>query len=204
MGGGWGGGWEERQRGCKVGVGECVGAGLGGGIAVNAEEEIGIEEEAVEGEVEAGGEGVAWLAAGWRGAHPRRGHPISRVAAAGPAFSAAPDQGTCACASVVISTGGLALPQIGATPFGYKVAEQFGLAIVPPRPALVPLALAPEVLGPRKGLAGDAIDAVAGCASHASFPERALGPPPSPSGPALPPAACACRRRGGPRVAMHG
>ena len=33
------------------------------------------------------------------------------------------------------------VPKIGATPFGYRVAEQFGLAVVPPRPALVPLAL---------------------------------------------------------------
>ena len=55
----------------------------------------------------------------------------------------------CEAESLVIACGGLALPQIGATPFGYKVAEQFGLAIVAPRPALVPLALAPETLNQR-------------------------------------------------------
>jgi predicted Rossmann fold flavoprotein len=41
--------------------------------------------------------------------------------------------------SVVIATGGLSIPKIGATPFGYEVARRFGLAIVPCRPALVPL-----------------------------------------------------------------
>ena len=40
---------------------------------------------------------------------------------------------------LVIATGGLAIPQIGATPFGYQIAEQFGLDIVPTAPALVPL-----------------------------------------------------------------
>ena len=45
--------------------------------------------------------------------------------------------------SLVIATGGLTVPKIGATPFGYRVAEQFGLRVVPPRPALVPLAFDP-------------------------------------------------------------
>src|SRR5207244_7597321 len=43
------------------------------------------------------------------------------------------------CNSLVIATGGLSIPKIGATGFGYKIAEQFGLNIVPPAPALVGL-----------------------------------------------------------------
>jgi len=43
------------------------------------------------------------------------------------------------CESLVIASGGLAIPKIGATDFGYRVAKQFGLNIIPPRPALVPL-----------------------------------------------------------------
>jgi predicted Rossmann fold flavoprotein len=43
------------------------------------------------------------------------------------------------CTSVVIASGGLSIPKIGATDFGYAVAKQFGLAIIPPYPALVPL-----------------------------------------------------------------
>ena len=39
---------------------------------------------------------------------------------------------------LVVATGGLSIPKMGATPFGYEVARQFGLSIVPTRPALVP------------------------------------------------------------------
>lgn len=43
--------------------------------------------------------------------------------------------------TVVIATGGLSIPKMGATSFGYEIARQFGLSIVPTRPALVPLEL---------------------------------------------------------------
>jgi len=71
--------------------------------------------------------------------------------------------GRFACASLVVATGGLSIPKIGASPLGYKIAEQFGLAIVPPKPALVPLTLPPEELAIYKELAGMAFDAVAEC-----------------------------------------
>jgi len=45
------------------------------------------------------------------------------------------------CESLVIATGGLSIPKLGASSFGYEVARQFGLRIVEPRPALVPLLL---------------------------------------------------------------
>ncbi len=47
--------------------------------------------------------------------------------------------GTFSTPALVIATGGLSVPRIGATPFGYRVAEQFGLGMVAPRPGLVPL-----------------------------------------------------------------
>jgi predicted Rossmann fold flavoprotein len=47
------------------------------------------------------------------------------------------------CQSLVIASGGLSLPNLGATPFGYQVAEQFGLAVLPLRAALVPLTWQP-------------------------------------------------------------
>ena len=47
--------------------------------------------------------------------------------------------GTVACHSVVIATGGLSIPKIGATDFGYRIARQFDLPVVATRPALVPL-----------------------------------------------------------------
>jgi predicted Rossmann fold flavoprotein len=45
---------------------------------------------------------------------------------------------------LVVATGGLSIPKIGATSFGYDLARQFGLAICEPRPGLVPLVLTPE------------------------------------------------------------
>lgn len=49
------------------------------------------------------------------------------------------DQGNVATRQVVIATGGLSIPKIGATDFSYKIAKQFGMKVVEPRPALVPL-----------------------------------------------------------------
>ena len=50
-------------------------------------------------------------------------------------------QGEFAAAALVIATGGLSIPKLGATGFGHNVARQFGLGVVEPRPALVPLVL---------------------------------------------------------------
>jgi predicted Rossmann fold flavoprotein len=49
------------------------------------------------------------------------------------------DQGSVTSRSVVVATGGLSVPKIGATDFGYRLAKQFGLRLVEPRPGLVPL-----------------------------------------------------------------
>ena len=54
------------------------------------------------------------------------------------------NQGVLTCAALVVATGGLSIPKMGATPFGYQIAQQFGLAIVPTRAGLVPLTLQPE------------------------------------------------------------
>jgi predicted Rossmann fold flavoprotein len=65
--------------------------------------------------------------------------------------------------SLVIATGGLTVPKIGATPFGYRIAEQFGLAIVAPKPALVPLSFDPELLARYGDLSGVSVDAQTWC-----------------------------------------
>ena len=64
----------------------------------------------------------------------------------GDRFELVTDRGAFRCNALVVASGGLAMPKLGASPFGYRLAEQFGLAIVAPRPGLVPLALAPETL----------------------------------------------------------
>ncbi len=60
--------------------------------------------------------------------------------------------------SVVIATGGLSIPKIGATPFGYDIATQFGINIIPPRAGLVPLTFDPIILDHTKELSGISID----------------------------------------------
>ena len=62
------------------------------------------------------------------------------------------------------------MPKLGASPFGYKLAEQFALKIVPPKPALVPLSLEPEVLTRFQELSGVSIDVETGCDGATGLP----------------------------------
>ncbi|MGE0358861.1 MAG: NAD(P)/FAD-dependent oxidoreductase [Burkholderiales bacterium] len=87
-------------------------------------------------------------------------------------------------ASLVVATGGLTVPKIGATPFGYRVAEQFGLAVVPPKPALVPLSLDPQTLARYGDLSGVSVDAEVSCRG-ARFREAVLFTHRGLSGPAI-------------------
>jgi predicted Rossmann fold flavoprotein len=66
-------------------------------------------------------------------------------------------QGTVTARSVVVATGGLSIPKIGATDFGYRIARQFGLKLVEPRPALVPLTFDGQAWAPYAQLAGLAL-----------------------------------------------
>lgn len=67
------------------------------------------------------------------------------------------------CASLVVATGGPSIPKMGSTGWGYQLAQRFGLAVVPPRAALVPFTLAEEELARYQPLAGVSVpDAVAG------------------------------------------
>jgi predicted Rossmann fold flavoprotein len=75
--------------------------------------------------------------------------------------------------SMVIASGGLTVPKIGATPFGYQVARQFGLAVVECHPALVPLHFGAEDRRRFDGLAGVSADSVA-CADGHAFREKLL------------------------------
>ena len=64
------------------------------------------------------------------------------------------DRGNVTCKSVVIATGGLSIPKIGATDFGYRIAKQFGLRLVEQRPGLVPLTFDADAWAPYIPLAG--------------------------------------------------
>ena len=70
------------------------------------------------------------------------------------------DQGDYCCESLVVATGGLSIPKMGATPFGYKIAEQFNLLVKPTRAGLVPFTLDvadKERFSPLSGIAVDAV-----------------------------------------------
>ncbi|MFH1806137.1 MAG: NAD(P)/FAD-dependent oxidoreductase [Pseudomonadota bacterium] len=76
---------------------------------------------------------------------------------------AARNGGQMACQSLVVACGGLSIPKIGATGFGYQIARQFGLDIVPTRAALVPLTFDPATREDLGQLSGISVDAIVQC-----------------------------------------
>ncbi|ARO86934.1 aminoacetone oxidase family FAD-binding enzyme [Nitrosospira lacus] len=118
---------------------------------------------------------------------PCRVNNTSRIHAGiapGGRFLLETDRGILTADSLVIATGGLSIPQIGASPFGYHVARQFGIAVTPLRPALVPLTLSLDQLATIAGLPGVAIDAAVSC-NGACFRENLLFTHRGLSGPAI-------------------
>jgi predicted Rossmann fold flavoprotein len=109
---------------------------------------------------------------------------VERVTRSADRFSVLTSQGETRAASLVIATGGLTVPKIGATPFGYRIAEQFGLPVIPPRPALVPLAFAPDALARYGDLSGVSVEADVACGAG-RFRENVLFTHRGLSGPAI-------------------
>jgi len=109
---------------------------------------------------------------------------VGSVGSADGQFVVETDRGPVRARALVIASGGLTVPKIGATPFGYKVAEQFGLRVVPPRAALVPLSFDPETMNRFGDLAGISLDAEVSC-HQGSFREALLLTHRGLSGPAI-------------------
>ena len=99
-------------------------------------------------------------------------------------FEIETNRGFFRCESLVISTGGLSFPKIGATDFGYVVAKKFGLKINKTRPSLVPLVFADEKTKRFQKLAGVSVDAAAS-SGNSSFRENILFTHRGLSGPAI-------------------
>jgi predicted Rossmann fold flavoprotein len=99
-------------------------------------------------------------------------------------FAVATDHGAFAAPSLVLATGGLSIPKMGATGFAYDVARRFGLPVVAPRPGLVPLTFTGADLDLMRPLAGVALPAVAR-AGRAAFREALLFTHRGLSGPAI-------------------
>ncbi|MEK0432735.1 MAG: hypothetical protein RL700_942 [Pseudomonadota bacterium] len=69
-------------------------------------------------------------------------------------YEAQTSQGAVSAQAVVVATGGLSIPKIGATDLGYRLAKQFGIRVVDPRPALVPLTFSADEWQPFVPMAG--------------------------------------------------
>jgi predicted Rossmann fold flavoprotein len=110
--------------------------------------------------------------------------PVDGVVREGGAWAIDTPRGRAVADALIVATGGLSVPKIGATPFAYRLAEQLGLAVVSPRPALVPLALPPDTLARFGDLSGVSLDVVATC-GDGRFREQALLTHRGLSGPAI-------------------
>ncbi len=111
------------------------------------------------------------------------GRPIRAVSHADGRFTVTHGDRTATAPSLVIATGGPSIPKLGATGFAYDLARQFGLKVVEPRPALVPLTL-PGDEALFRSLSGVATPVVAR-AGKAAFAEAALFTHRGLSGPAI-------------------
>lgn len=98
---------------------------------------------------------------------------IHRIEQLNQQFQLHTSQGDFTVQSLVIATGGLSIPKMGATPFGYKIAEQFGINVLPTRAGLVPLTLQPEDKEQFSPLSGIAVPCVVS-ANGQAFNENML------------------------------
>ena len=108
---------------------------------------------------------------------------IEQVSHSDQTFTVVTQNGTYSAPALVIATGGPSIPKMGATGFAYDLARQFGLKLVEPRPALVPLTLGGEQVLFRE-ISGVSAPVVA-TANKASFAEAALFTHRGLSGPAI-------------------
>lgn len=99
---------------------------------------------------------------------------ISDIEKTDTGFTLMLDSDELACESLVVATGGLSMPKLGATPFGYQIAEQFGLSMVPTTAGLVPFTLHKEDKEAFSELSGIAIPVVVESENGSSFKENLL------------------------------
>ena len=114
----------------------------------------------------------------------RLGTRITAISRGEDGFVVVSDQSQFRCRSLVVATGGPSIPKMGSSGFGYKIAGQFGLNIVPPRAALVPLTFDAALLARFADLSGVSVDAVVGC-GKVRFDEALLFTHRGLSGPAI-------------------
>jgi len=128
---------------------------------------------------------LAMLLAECRAAHVDRrgGHRTTEIARTD-RFRVESSRAVFDAPALVIATGGLSIPKIGATGFAYEVARRFGLAIIEPRPGLVGLRVEDETLSLCHALTGVSVDAIVSC-GRVTFRENILFTHRGLSGPAI-------------------
>ena len=117
------------------------------------------------------------------GVDVRVGHTVTDVSR-DDCFRLETSQGRFTASTLVLATGGLSIPKMGATGFAYDVARRFGLGVTEQLPGLVPLTATPERLGFDQLLPGVSLETVASCAGQ-NFRENILFTHRGLSGPAI-------------------
>ena len=112
------------------------------------------------------------------------GCALGEVRRDGPGFTVETTRGVQQARAVVVATGGKSIPKMGASGYGYRVAESFGLPLVETRPALVPLTFAEQELAWMRPLAGVSLPGRVSC-GRVGFEEALLFTHRGLSGPAV-------------------
>ncbi len=112
------------------------------------------------------------------------GTTVEGVERQGEAFLLQLSTGPATCTSLVVATGGKSIPKMGATGLGYRIAEQFDIAVLPTRPALVPLTFDENLLQRLAPLAGISAEASISC-NGTAFEEAMLFTHRGVSGPSI-------------------
>jgi predicted Rossmann fold flavoprotein len=120
----------------------------------------------------------------WASADIRMKTPVTRVSFADGRYQITTSAGSLSCESLVIACGGLSIPTMGATGFGYEIARQFGLEVLPTRAGLVPFTLHPELKQQLAPLSGVSCPVDAQC-NNQNFREPMLVTHRGLSGPAM-------------------
>ena len=121
----------------------------------------------------------------WAGVNTKLQTEVLSVTKTEHQYQVSTSTGEFSCQSLVIATGGLSMPKLGASPLGYKIAEQFSLDILPTTAALVPFTLQPKDKIKFEILSGISLPVIATAECGTSFKESLLFTHRGLSGPAV-------------------
>ena len=121
----------------------------------------------------------------WAGVNVALRNEVLSVEKTATGYLVITEQQSYSCESLVVAAGGLTMPKLGATPIGYKIAEQFGLKVLPTMAALVPFTLHQHDKDRFEGLSGISVPCIVSSEDGTSFKENILFTHRGLSGPAI-------------------